>query len=110
MAGLTSDRMRRLIEEAKEAFDWVIIDTPPLMLLPDAHLLSSLVDGAVLVVKAEFDAARDGQANRGHHRPRRGFWASSSTSATTRRTAGYGGYVYDSYYELARRRSRSTIS
>jgi protein-tyrosine kinase len=52
MAGLTSERMRRLIDEAKEAFDWVIIDTPPLMLLPDAHLLSSLVDGAVLVVKA----------------------------------------------------------
>jgi capsular exopolysaccharide synthesis family protein len=52
MAGLTSVRMRRLIDEAKETFDWVIIDTPPLMLLPDAHLLSSLVDGAVLVIKA----------------------------------------------------------
>jgi protein-tyrosine kinase len=52
MAALTSDRMRRLLEEAKEMFDWVIIDTPPLMLLPDAHLLSSLVDGAVLVIKA----------------------------------------------------------
>lgn len=52
MAGLTSERMRRLVEEAKETFDWVIIDTPPLMLLPDAHLLSALVDGAVLVVKA----------------------------------------------------------
>ena len=52
MAGLTSDRMRRLLAEAKEAFDWVIIDTPPLMLLPDAHLLSSMVDGALLVVRA----------------------------------------------------------
>ncbi len=52
MAALTSTRMRQLLSEAKEAFDWVIIDTPPLMLLPDAHLLSSLVDGAVLVVKA----------------------------------------------------------
>jgi capsular exopolysaccharide synthesis family protein len=52
MAALTSQRMRQLLDEAKEAFDWVIIDTPPLMLLPDAHLLSSLVDGAVLVVRA----------------------------------------------------------
>ncbi len=52
MAALTSDRMRQLVEEARRSFDWVIIDTPPLMLLPDAHLLSSLVDGAVLVVKA----------------------------------------------------------
>jgi capsular exopolysaccharide synthesis family protein len=56
MAGLTSERMRHLIDEAKETFDWVIIDTPPLMLLPDAHLLSSLVDGAVLVVKANSTA------------------------------------------------------
>ena len=28
--GLTSDRMRRLIQEARDTFDWVIIDTPPL--------------------------------------------------------------------------------
>ena len=52
MAGLTSERMRHLLDEARGSFDWIIIDTPPLMLLPDAHLLSSLVDGAVLVVKA----------------------------------------------------------
>jgi capsular exopolysaccharide synthesis family protein len=53
MAGLTSDRMRRLIEEAREAFDWVIIDTPPVGILTDANLLASMVDGAVLVIKAE---------------------------------------------------------
>ncbi len=53
MAGLTSDRMRRVIEEARDAFDWVIIDTPPVGVLTDASLLSSMVDGAVLVVKAE---------------------------------------------------------
>jgi protein-tyrosine kinase len=52
MAGLTSDRMRRLIEEARAAFDWVIVDTPPVGLLPDGHLLTSIVDGVVLVVKA----------------------------------------------------------
>jgi protein-tyrosine kinase len=52
MAALTSERMTRLLAEAKESYDWIIVDTPPLMLLPDAHLLSSLVDGAVLVVKA----------------------------------------------------------
>ena len=53
MAGLTSDRMRRLLEEAKQSFDWVILDTPPVMLLPDANLLASMVEGAVLVVRAE---------------------------------------------------------
>jgi Mrp family chromosome partitioning ATPase len=29
MAALISERMRRLIEEARETFEWVIIDTPP---------------------------------------------------------------------------------
>jgi capsular exopolysaccharide synthesis family protein len=52
MAGLTSDRMRRLIDEARGSFDWVIVDTPPVGLLPDGHLLTAMVDGAILVVKA----------------------------------------------------------
>jgi protein-tyrosine kinase len=52
MAGLTSARMRRLIDEAREAFGWVIIDTPPIGLLPDANLLAAMVDGTILVVKA----------------------------------------------------------
>lgn len=52
MAGLTSNRMRRVIQEARNAFDWVIVDTPPVGLLPDANLLATMVDGAVLVVRA----------------------------------------------------------
>jgi receptor protein-tyrosine kinase len=52
MAGLTSDRMHQLITEARDAFDWCIVDTPPIGLMTDANLLSSIADGTVLVVKA----------------------------------------------------------
>jgi Mrp family chromosome partitioning ATPase len=52
MASLTSDRMRRLLDEAREAFDWVIIDTPPIVLLPDARVLAAMADGVVLVIRA----------------------------------------------------------
>lgn len=52
MGALASDRMRRLVEEARETFDWVVIDTPPIGLLSDASLLSQIADGAILVVKA----------------------------------------------------------
>jgi receptor protein-tyrosine kinase len=52
MAALTSPRMRRLVDEARETFAWVIIDTPPIGLLPDANLLATMVDGTILVVKA----------------------------------------------------------
>ena len=53
ISALTADRMRRLIDEAREVFDWVIIDTPPIGLLTDASLVSSMADGVILVVKAE---------------------------------------------------------
>lgn len=52
IGALTADRMRRLIDEAREVFDWIIIDTPPIGLLTDASLMSSLADGVILVVKA----------------------------------------------------------
>jgi len=52
MSGLTSERMRRLITQAAASFDWVIVDSPPVGLLPDASLLSAFVDGVLLVVRA----------------------------------------------------------
>lgn len=52
LSGLTSDRMGRLIQQARGVFDWVLIDTPPVTLLPDANLLAANVDGVLLVVRA----------------------------------------------------------
>lgn len=52
LASLTSDRMRSLIEEAASSYEWVLIDTPPISLLPDAHHLARLVDGVVVVIAA----------------------------------------------------------
>ena len=53
MAELTSEQMQQILKDAREAFDWIILDTPPVTLLPDASLLAAMVDGAVLVVRAE---------------------------------------------------------
>jgi capsular exopolysaccharide synthesis family protein len=53
MAGLVSGRMQRLINEARELFDWVFIDTPPVGLLSDANLLAAMVDAALLVIRAD---------------------------------------------------------
>jgi capsular exopolysaccharide synthesis family protein len=52
MSGLTSDRMARVVEEASARFDWVIIDTPPVGLLPDARLLAKMADTTLLVIRA----------------------------------------------------------
>jgi capsular exopolysaccharide synthesis family protein len=52
MSGLTSDRMRRIIEQAAARYDWVLIDTPPVGFLSDANLLVAMVDVAIFVVRA----------------------------------------------------------
>lgn len=52
MSVLSSERMRQIVGEASVAFDWVIIDTPPVGLLSDANLLAAMVDTVILVVQA----------------------------------------------------------
>ena len=49
---LTSGQMRRVLDEARASYDWVIFDTPPIGLVSDARLLSEMVDGVILVVEA----------------------------------------------------------
>jgi len=52
MGVLASEKMQRVLGDAAAAFDWVVIDTPPVALLSDAHLLGSLVDTVILVIRA----------------------------------------------------------
>ena len=52
MEALTSSRMMKILDEAASVFDWIIIDTPPVGLLPDANLLAAMLDGAIFVVAA----------------------------------------------------------
>ena len=71
LRGLTSDRMRQLLEEARQAFDFVIIDTPPVGLLTDANLLAAMVDTAFIVVRAQstpFDLVKRATDAIGRHR------------------------------------------
>jgi protein-tyrosine kinase len=52
MSELVSDAMKQLLVDATAQFDWVVVDTPPVALMPDANLLASMIDGALLVVSA----------------------------------------------------------
>jgi capsular exopolysaccharide synthesis family protein len=48
---LSSVQMRTLLAEVSKQFDYVIIDSPPLLLVADALELTRVVDGTVLVVR-----------------------------------------------------------
>lgn len=49
---LRSPRLEALLGEARQQFDYVLLDTPPLAPVFDAALLSQSVDGLVIVVAA----------------------------------------------------------
>jgi receptor protein-tyrosine kinase len=40
-----------LIHALRDCFDWVILDSPPLLFAADANLLATMCDGAILVVR-----------------------------------------------------------
>jgi protein-tyrosine kinase len=52
MGQLTGARMASVLDELALRFDWVVVDTSPVVLLPDANLLAGMVDGALLVIRA----------------------------------------------------------
>lgn len=45
-------RFPALIEKLRPAFDWIIIDTPPVVPIADARTIADLADGVLLVVNA----------------------------------------------------------
>ncbi len=49
---LASRAMTAFIEEMKKEFKYIILDTPPLQAVTDAQVLSTKVDGVLLVVRA----------------------------------------------------------
>jgi capsular exopolysaccharide synthesis family protein len=52
MASLTSERMQALVKEAEAAFVFVLLDAPPVGLMPDANLLAGLTRAVLFVVAA----------------------------------------------------------
>ena len=49
---LGSRAMTIFLEEMKKHFDYIIMDTPPVGAVTDSQVLSTKVDGTILVVKA----------------------------------------------------------
>jgi capsular exopolysaccharide synthesis family protein len=49
---LNSPRMEMLLTDARNSYDYVLIDTPPVVPLPDSRLLTRWVDGFLIVVAA----------------------------------------------------------
>ncbi len=61
---LSSPFTRELSQKRRSQFDFVLLDSPPLLSVADGRVLSTLVDAVVLVVRAyetPYNAARQAQ-------------------------------------------------
>ena len=56
---LESDEMKNLIAELKKRYDYVIIDTPPILLISDALALIPITDGTALVCRHQVSYVSD---------------------------------------------------
>ncbi|GAA2493610.1 polysaccharide biosynthesis tyrosine autokinase [Terrabacter carboxydivorans] len=105
---LGSANMEQLIEDLTERFDYVLIDAPPLLPVTDAAVLSTIVDGALVVVGA-------GVVQREH--VRRAIDSLDAVNGSVlglilnrvkakEGGAGYGTYEYDYRPESERQRAK----
>ena len=51
---LSNGRLEKLISEAKNEYDFIIVDTPPTLLVTDTLVISHLVDTTLYVVRADY--------------------------------------------------------
>jgi capsular exopolysaccharide synthesis family protein len=89
-----NSRFGLLIEKLRPVFDWIIIDTPPVLPISDARTIADLSDGVLLVVNARSTMAH--LAKRATHQFRRESLLgvvlnkTAEPSATYYSTYGYG--------------------
>ncbi len=55
---VSSETMTAVLEQLR-VFDFVIVDTPPMGMFPDAEILADKVDASMLVVRQDYSAACD---------------------------------------------------
>ena len=56
---LESDEMKKLIEDLRKQYDYIIIDTPPILLISDALALAPFTDGVALVCRHQVSYVSD---------------------------------------------------
>lgn len=52
LAGLTSARMGAILKQCAAHYDWVLVDTSPVGVIPDGHVLARLIGAVILVIHA----------------------------------------------------------
>ncbi|WP_233270666.1 GumC family protein [Chachezhania sediminis] len=93
---LSSQKFRALLDEAREHYDQIVIDTPPVLVVPDARIVAQLADAVLFVVR--WDKTLKGQVLAGlnefdsANRPVDGLVMNQVNLRKMRSYGTYGGY------------------
>jgi len=101
---LASERMGRILEELRQHMDVVLLDTPPALVVADAALLGSQVDGTLLVT--DRGQTRRNMAKQAVKELRR-VGANPVGVILNRATSGRTGYSYYNYTDQGGKRTRT---
>ena len=101
---LASERMRTFLAQARQRYDFIILDTPPTLAVTDSTLVGSMADGVVLCCRAGRLLREDARACRDRLRfaevrtlgaVLNGFKAISNSSSYARKNRYYESYEAD---------------
>jgi Mrp family chromosome partitioning ATPase len=101
---LGNGKLEHLLERMSTAFDWILIDSPPVIPVSDANIIAKHCDGVLMVVRSgstPFDLAQ---------KACEGFQSRPLLGAVLNRTEareGYGGYYYEGYSSDPKKKSKA---
>ena len=99
---LSSGRMKKLLQELKEEYDYVILDTPPILVVSDAFMVGQDVDGFLIVCSQHISRKKDVVAACNALAEKNidiiGIAMSMVTTDEDNGKGGYGGYAYGNGY------------
>lgn len=95
-----SEKMEQLLDQAGKAYDYVLIDLPPVLAVTDAALLGNLADGVVLVVRSGMVAPEEVQEAKKRLQAGKANILGVVLNGVPQQHKGYGyGYYYYDYYD-----------
>ncbi|MDW7730602.1 MAG: polysaccharide biosynthesis tyrosine autokinase [Bacillota bacterium] len=95
---LASERMKKLIAQFSEEFDYIIFDSPPIIAVTDAAILSNLTDGTLLVL--DYGRVRKDEAVEAYEKLKRvqANVIGAIINAVPQGNSYYNGYAQYYYY------------
>jgi polysaccharide biosynthesis transport protein len=98
---LSSKNMQTLLVEAQDRYDFVLLDSPPLLMVSDGRVLASQADGVILVAHGASTSREAVNHAKSHLMQVNAHVVGVTLNNLDLTERGYGKYYYKGYYQQA---------